>query len=1102
MKRLIAGIVCLAFVTALIPLVFAQEAVENGQTVRWADKPAISPDGKTVAFIYMGDLWTVPAEGGRAFRLTDHVANSSWPIFSPDGRSIAFASERFGNYDIYMIDSDGTNLKRVTKDPATDLPTSFSPDGKYLYFTSYRMGSADVFRTAMDGTTPAAVIRTYRESEYFAEISPDGSKIAINVKGGTGGWYRRKYRSSASADVMIADLGMPPVNFEKVATSDFNEYKPVWRPDGKALFYVTSESGTYNLVERELASGEVKALTSFDGPDGVDWFSAAADGETFVIERAGEIWTLKKGYKPTKLLITAPRDLKTNTFEEKNVSGPVDNYLLSPDGKRIAFVMKGDVFLVDSKDGGLSYRITDTPARENQLAWSPDSTRLVYSSLRNGNMDLFEFSLKNRKEKQVAGSELDESSPLFSPDGKIFAYIRNENELVLVDEENKTSRVLLTSNFHRTNLYEGTRFTFSPDSRFLAVSCYEEIGINTIHVVEIETGKDTQVTDFSVSCSLPQWSPDGKTLYFYNHQREEYDIYTLDLVVKEVEFVEEKLDKLFPGKEEPKKEPAEKPEEKESEDKDNPEEKTGEEPEQNKEKPEPDKKKKKEKPRIEIDYKDIERRIENLTEEMTVTDEYSPALTPDGKKWVFFSSFRDDVALYVMDVKPDKPGGKTTPKRLLSSKSRKSDIQILPGGREAFYQAGDNLVKVNLGSGKAQPFRVFAPMKIDDNVMRAAAFDEIRWVLDRYYYDKEHHGVDWNKLAAKYAANLDHIETYSEFNVLVESMIGELNSSHSGYYPPRRETPGVARVEGSFTGLVPDWNKLEETGMFLVAKVFPRSPATRPDNPVKPGEYVLEIDGVALKKGVNVAELLNNKADRRVTLKVGPTEDGKDAREIFIKPEEYRRLYYALYYDWLDECRKITRERSGGRLEYMHISGMNTSSLNKFKREITSRAANAEGVLIDVRFNGGGHTAVNVLSILIRVPWLMRTTRSGVELSENVYRSIALEKPSILLINERSFSNAEIFAEGYRTLEIGRIVGVPTAGGVIGTSSYTLVDGSRIRLPASGAFTINGENLENNGRKPDIHVECSTPEILAGEKPQLTRAIDELLKSLPEKKDK
>jgi tricorn protease len=334
---------------------------------------------------------------------------------------------------------------------------------------------------------------------------------------------------------------------------------------------------------------------------------------------------------------------------------------------------------------------------------------------------------------------------------------------------------------------------------------------------------------------------------------------------------------------------------------------------------------------------------------------------------------------------------------------------------------------------------------------------------------------------------------------MVREMIGELNSSHTRF--SAKKSKAGASTDTAYLGAVPDFKELEETGRFRVAKVYANTPANNPESRVETGEYIIAIDGQKIGPGVNVPEMLNNKAGRRVELTVSASPDGKDARTVKIKPAEPHKKYPALYYDWIETCRGIVKERSKGRLTYLHIYAMGEHSLYRFKREIVSRAMDAEGVVIDVRFNSGGSTAVEVLTILMRKPWLVRTTRiEGLEVSENLWRSSALEKPSILLINENSVSNAEILAEGFKRLKIGKVVGVPTPGMVIGTGSYKLFDGSTVSLPSVGAFTLDGENLENVGRKPDIHVPISTADYISGRDPQLERAVDELLKELAGKK--
>ncbi|MFH1680154.1 MAG: LpqB family beta-propeller domain-containing protein [Candidatus Eisenbacteria bacterium] len=1034
------------------------------EEIRFARYPEISPDGSRIAFSYDGDIWTVPSAGGEAVQVTDHVAYEGYPVWSPDGRRIAFASDRFGNEDVFVVSAGGGEPVRVTFHSGVDIPCDWTSDGEAILFQSRREGNEDLWLAKLDGGTPIRVSGVWLEREAFADLSRDGKKVLYCDNRCTTGWSRRFFNSTDAANILISDFSTGGIRPTPLTDDAYQDLWPHFSPDGREVLFVSGRGGALNIYKMPLAGGAAAPLTSREKD--VQWLSLADEVGLLAFASGFDVYTLPlEGGEPRKVEIRLSTEHKLNPVEEKSFAGDVSEFRVSPDGKKAALVVHGEIFVVPAEKGGRARRVTNTPWRESDVAWLSDSRRIVYASDRNGTLDLFTADTKTGEETVLAAGPDNDSKPAVSPDGEWIAFYRGNREIRRIKPDGGDSERVASARFLDLRLEPGPEFSWSPDSRWIAYTAYAPDYHTDIRVRNLEDGTDTLVSYLAANNHRPVWSPDCEFLYFTSFFQENADTYRVRLEEKKPKFEEDRLDSLYEEK---------KDEEDEESDKE--------------EKKDKDKKKKEEEPKpVVIDFENILLRVEAFPD--LANDESEPVFVEKGKTVVFSANVMGERSHDLWSYPADEDAEEKKLAQLTTSEKAKSGLQAV---EDAVWYLEEGRVKwYDVAKGKAGALSFEAEMKIDVEADRRQMFQEAWALLDDQFYDPAFHGADWGRVRKEYGAVVTHARNTADFHTLIEMMIGELNASHLDI----SARGGGGGRETGYLGIDLDDSLLLE-GKYRVLSVLPESPASLEESRIEPGEYLLSVDGAPLGRGTNLHELLRGKVGHRVEVEVAANPDGKGMRTVRIRPIA-RSAHIDLRYDeWERERRRLVDEWSGGRLAYLHIRGMGGGDLVRFRRELVTIAEKKDGAVIDVRYNGGGWISVHLLSILSGETWLMRNFRGEPLTSETKMRSYGYDKPTALIINNHSYSNAEIFAEGWRRLGLGPIVGIPTAGAVIGTGSWTLIDGSAFRKPSWGAYTVDGENLENNGRVPDHNVVNSYPDWMGGRDPQLKRSVDLLLEEL------
>ncbi len=1034
-------------------------------------EPSLSPDGREIAFASGGDIWTVPSEGGVAHLLVTDPATESHPIYSPDGEKLAFISTRTGAGDIYVLTLATGELARLTWSDRPDQLEGWSRDGKWIYFSSSANDIAslpDVFRVRAEGGTPLEVSRERYLSEFDSAPSPDGSSVALCAKGiSFAQWWRNGHAHIDETEIWLKPLA-DSSKARVLVPADAKHAWPMWSRDGGTLYFMSDKSGAENLWSLAVSGGEPKQLTHFDHGR-VLYPSIGYDGKEIVFERNLSIWKYDIASGKAERVPITLRGVSSSPDIQHRTETHFDELALSPDGKKIAVTAHGDVFAIPAKEGGEGQRITDTPEREEDLHWSSDSSRVLYVSERGGHHNLFEYDFKTDKERALTSGGDENENPRYSPDGKMVAYTRNERELHVLTLAGMTDKVVA----HET--MEDPVLEWSANSEWIAFASVDVDAFRNLKVVQAAGGEPQFITFLAngESAFNIAWAPDGKYLLFETAQRsEDFDIARVDLTPHVPKYREDELREMFhtPGQ------PAPSPDETKAK---------GPAPtEASKDSDKKEAEKIKTEP-IKITFDGIRDRLSFLPLGLNATD---PHISSDGKLLVFTAHTANHTNLYTYSLE-ENPKEPAVPKQLTASAAGQSSLFFTPDSKELVVLEGGQPKRITLDSGQAKPIMASATLGVDFNQDKVTTFDEAWSVLNRRFYDADFHGRNWSELHAEFAPYIAGSRTPDEMRRDIGLMIGELNASHSGIRGPEGHVVKTGRL-----GLRFDREAYEDGKGLVIREVVPLGPAAV-EGSIHVGEKLAAVNGHTIDAHTNLNELLEDAAGRRTVLRIA-SADGKE-RDAIVQPIDSAAEAGLLYRAWVEGNRAMVEKLSGGKLGYVHIADMSDRSLKQLYIDLDAQNEGRQGVVIDVRNNNGGYVNGYALDVFTRKNYLLMTTRGLPPApSRQALGQRALGLPTILLTNESSLSDAEDFTEGYRSLHLGKVVGVPTAGWIIYTSGTGLIDGSMVRLPETRIQDLRGQTMEGHPRPVDIEVVRQPGETLDGHDSQLEKAVSELLNQL------
>ncbi len=1070
--------------------------IEAQNTTPYMTEPSISPDRREIAFVSGGDIWSVPTGGGTAQLLVSHPATESRPVYSPDGKRLAFVSNRTGAGDIYILDFSTNDLQRLTFDTAPEQLDAWSRDGEWIYFSSNAddiAGMNDIFRVRANGGTPLPFSADRYTNEFGASPAPDGSgdSIAFTARGISNSQWWRRGRSHIDESEIWLKRGA--ASYERLTERGAKQLWTMWSADGSRIYFVSDRSGAQNLWTLPL-KGQAKQLTNFtDGR--VVWANISYDGKQIVFERNFRIWQMNTDNgKAAEVPITL-RGTAANPLSERiNLSSQIREFSLSPDGKKVAFAARGEIFAALSKEAGEAVRITNTAAPESFVAWSPDSRKLVYDSERDGVMSVYQYDFATETEIRLTRNGND-ALPIYSPDGKYIAFLRNGRALVVYDVNTKQERELSKLFTDSPPLLGKRNYVWSPDSKYVAffTGAPENRSYTNVSVASINGGDARPISFLANSNSgSVSWNPDGSFILFDSSQRTETgSLARIDLKLRTPKFREDQFRDLF-KEENPRQKPQTQPNVAPS---------PGSSPTPN---PSPSSPNVSPSPNASpsptspiennddvkspnIVFEDIRKRLSLL---QTGVDVGSQTISPDGKTVLVLASSEGQFNLYVLPL--DELTTDNSAKQLTSTPNQKSDAQFSPDGKDVYYLENGRINMVNLDRREVRPVSINAEMSVNFAQEKLEIFSQgWRYMRDNFYDDK-FHGVDWETVRRTYEPMVAAARNADEVRRLMSLMVGELNASHLGVSAPAN--PAALPTPIGKLGLRFDRSEYETTGRLRITEIITLSPAAIVQN-IKVGDYLLTVDGVKIDGKTNLDALMENKAGKRVVIGVSSVADGSNKRDVVVKPVSTGAEKNLLYRQWVEDNRAYVARASNNRLGYVHLPDMSENSLSQLYIDLDAENENRDGVVVDVRNNNGGFINPYVIDILSRRAYLNFKERGFWTVpARTALGQRALERPTILITNQHSLSDAEDFTEGYRALKLGKVVGEPTAGWIIFTWNANLFDGTTLRLPRQMVTGIgDGKNMELNPRAVDILVTRPIGESLSKKDSQLDAAIRELL---------
>ena len=1077
-----------------------QASASQAFTPLWLRDVMVSPDGQQVLFCYKGDIYKVSTKGGTAVQLTTHDSYECSPVWSADGKQIAFASDRHGNLDIFTMSADGGSATRLTYNSVAEVPQAFSPDGKWVLFGAAIQDPAasvmfpdntlpELYKVPAKGGRTLQVLGTPAEMLSFAA---DGKSFFYQDRKGYEDEWRKHHTSSITRDVWFYDAKSGQhTNITAHAGEDRN---PVASADGKTLYFLSERNGgsmnVYALNTGANNGQQPVAVTTFKTHP-VRFLSAARNG-LLCYTYNGEIYTQKNGSQPQKLSITLTRDDEPVISDLTFTSG-ARQAVVSRDGKQVAFVARGEVF-VTSTEYATTRRISQTAGAEADVDFAPDGRTIVYASERNGNWQLYTASIVRKEDLNFANatlikeesvfpelpalqlngkldfSQVERQYPKYSPDGTKLAFIEDRIKLKVVDlKTKKVTQVTDGSKWFRQD--GGFDYEWSPDGKWFVLSYiankrdpYTDQGI-----VSAEGGEIHPITQSGYMSGRPRWVMDGKAIMFESERygmrshaswgsqedvflafltQDAYDRYRLS---PEDYALLKELEKAKPEK----KDDADKKADKKSKNK------------KDDKKADADSVK-----TLKIEFEGIEDRIVRLTPNSSRLGD--AIVSKDGESLYYFAAFEGAPDLWKMDLRKHETK--------LLSKGGSGVLQMDKDGN--LYSLGSSMKKIEKGD-KMTTIAYDAQMKLDLAAEREYLLRHVAKQINKKIFRTDYNGCDWDLMVKNYARFLPHIANNYDFAELLSELLGELNVSHTGgRFRPAANGDATAQL-----GLLYDLT--EATDGLKITAILEGGPFSKASSKVKVGDVVTAINGQPLTKDTDLAQLLNLCRGKKTLVSLKGSAGTWDEVVLPISQSAQSAL---LYKRWIKSRAAEVERLSNGRLGYVHIEGMDDASFRDVYSDILGKYNLKEGIVIDTRHNGGGRLHEDIEILFSGHKYFTQVIR-GREVCDMPSRRY--NHPSIMLQAEGNYSNAHGTPWVYSHQKIGKLVGAPVPGTMSSVNWETMQDPTLIfGVPVIGYQLPDGTYLENTQLEPDVPVLNKPETVVKGVDLQLEAAVRELLKQL------
>ena len=1075
---------------ALMAAMLMTMAVTAQTNPLWTRFCAISPDGNTIAFSYQGDLFTVATQGGTAHQLTSNDAYDAYPVWSPDGQSIAFASAREGSLDVYLIGKDGGTPKRLTTDSGNETPLTFLDDKTVLF-------------EATDMPTAQSILFASRSFPQVYQVSTSGGRarlfsalpmqdLSINARGdilyhdikGYEDPYRKHHTSSITRDIWLNQDG----HFTKLTSFNGEDRTPRWAPDGNAYYYLSEQDGTFNVYKNSI-NGQGRQLTRHTNHP-VRFLTVANNG-TLCYSYNGEIYTLREGGEPQRVNITVNADRSEKELIRQIKRDGATAISVSPSGKEVAFVMHGDVY-VTSVGYNTTKQITDSPEQERTIDFSPDGRSIVYDSERDGMWRIYQSSIKNKDEKLFTyATDLVEEQltntghtciqPQYSPDGKSVAFLEDRATLRAVDVKTKAVRTLMDGKYIYSYSDGDVWFEWSPDSHWLLSSYIGEGGWNSQDIALVNASGNGEVhnlTESGYNEGNGKWVLGGKAMIFTSDRAgyrshgswgSEDDVYIMFFDLDAYErFTMTKEEKVL-------QEEAQK-EKKKEQDK----EKTASNDKKSKKKDSKKKNAEADKPAVPALVFDLENCRDRIARLTVNSSRLGDAVLSNGGDTLYYqAAFEGGIDLWKHDLRENKT-------EIVLKGVGGGPMEADKDGKNLFVCTGNGIKKIDLAKGKPEPVSFEANFNYRPQDEREYIFNHIWQQVKDKFYVEDIHGVDWEGYRENYKRFLPYINNNYDFRDMLSEMLGELNGSHTG----ARYNPQGPSLKTAALGLFLD-NNYQGNGL-RVEEVIKRGPFDVKKTGVTAGCIIEKIDGHDIQAGEDYNWMLDGKAGKPIRVSVYNPQS-KKRFDVTVKAISKGEQQELLYKRWVDRNRALVDSLSGGRLAYVHVKEMDSRSFRTVYRELLSdKNRNREAVIVDERHNGGGWLHDDLCTLLSGRQYQSFVPHGKVV---GVDPFNKWTKPSCVLMCEDDYSNGHGFPFVYKELGIGKLIGTPVAGTMTAVWWETLIDNTLVfGIPQVGCRDMRGNYCENQPLLPDVEVYNTPEDYLTGHDRQLERAVKEMLK--------
>ncbi|WP_448701691.1 S41 family peptidase [Mucilaginibacter sp. AW1-3] len=1041
-------------------------AKAQGNETYFAEYPTLTPDAQTAIFSYEGDLWKVAVNGqSPAVRLTAMQGQEINPRVSPDGKWLAFSGNQYGNNDVYVMPLAGGEIKQLTYNESSDEVDSWGWDSKSIYFTSSRYNSFSAYKINIDGGTPTRVFDNYFNTIHGIAEHPKTGELFF---GDTWESYRFAQRKHYKGEYN------PDIQSYNPKTKAYKRYtdwagKDFWTTlDAQGNIYFVSDEGNeeYNLYT--FVGSKKTALTSF--PTSVKRPSVSANGQKIIFEKDYLLFVYDVASKKTeKLNINIYRNNVLPKQQEFDVQGKIEGFDVSPDGKKLAYVSRGELFVSDPEGKFIQKIERNTAERVLEVEWLSDSKTLLYNQTLNGYQNLYTIAANGTgTPKQLTNDKRNNRDIILNKKRTMAAYLSGRDELRTMDLATFTSKTVVKDEFWG---FQNDQPYFSPNGEYILYSAkrnFEE----DIFVHNLKSGQTINLTNSGVTENNPYWSPDGKYIYFstsrtkpsYPFGTTDAHIYRMPLEKFDEAFRLNKFNDLF--KEDPKPDTSKKSPLKDT-------------------KPAPLATQPAPKPAadININTDDIMHRLERISSGFG--QQGSPYVIQKGEKTLVYYASNQAGGSYSLyrttletfeNPKTDKVDGAET-----------GGFNIISAGEKYYISFGGNIYRLNIDNNKLD--KIDISYKFDRNLSAefAQIFEETWANMEENYYDGSFHHIDWQKIHDRYKAYIPYVNTRADLRLMLNDMLGELNSSHMGFTSNGLEERTNLRYRTMETGIV-----FSNTSPYTVEAIMKNSTADRKGIDVQPGDKLKKVNGVDVTENVDRDYYFTKPSiDKEILLTF--ERSGKNI-DVKLHTEAANDLRTQLYDEWIRRNKQMVEQESNKRIAYVYMKDMGGESLESFLENMVDEAYKKDALILDLRYNTGGNVHDEVLRFLSQKPYMQWQYRGGEKTPQPNFSPAA--KPIVLLINEQTLSDGEVTSAGFKQLGLGKIIGTETYRWIIFTSGKGLVDGSFYRLPSWGCFTLSGDDLEHTGVKPDIYVKTTFTDRLANKDPQIDTAIKEILKEL------